>query len=109
MSIKHRINAATPLIATIIFLTIGFTTGVWHPTWAVFFLIIIVPVLLERSFYKSLYPIAVAAIYLSLGFTLGIWHPLWVIFLTIPVYYIIFEPILFKRNKRIRVEFVDRD
>ena len=52
MSLKGRINLITPWVATIIFLTIGFTTGVWHPTWAVFFLIIIVPVLFCIISYK---------------------------------------------------------
>lgn len=108
MSLKNRIISATPIISTIIFLTIGFTTNVWNPTWAVFFLIIIVPVLLNDSFYKNIFPITVIVIYLALGFSLGIWHPLWIIFLTIPVYYIIFEPIFKKPSKRIKVEFVEK-
>ena len=114
MKIKERIIMATPLIATIVFLTIGFTTGVWHPTWAVFFSILVVPELLNKNFYLKLYPIVVLATYLTLGFTLGIWHPLWIIFLTIPVYYIFFSPVLKKRTRCERkevgkVEIIDEE
>ena len=97
MSLKGRINLITPWVATIIFLTIGFTTGVWHPTWAVFFLIIIVPVLLNHKISRVIYPLIVTAIYVTLGMIFGIWHPLWVILLTIPVYSILFEPFFSKK------------
>ena len=110
MSLKNRIILVTPLISTIIFLTIGFITGVWNPTWAVFFLIIIVPALLDKDFVYNIYPIAVVITYVTLGIIFGIWHPLWVIFLTIPVYYVIFGPMLHKKKKEykgIKVEFVD--
>ena len=60
---RNRIIAATPLLATIAFLSIGFTTGIWHPTWVVFFSILIVPDILHRDFYLKLYPIAVIAAY----------------------------------------------
>ena len=90
MSVRNKIVAATPLIALITFLTIGFTTGIWHPTWVVFFSIFIVPDLLTKRFYLKIYPLVVLAVYLTLGFYFGIWHPLWIIFLTIPVYYILF-------------------
>ena len=98
---RSRIIAATPLLATIVFLTIGFTTGVWHPTWVVFFSILIVPDILHRDFYLKLYPIAVVATYLTLGFTIGMWHPLWIMFLTIPVYYILVGPKPIKHHNRI--------
>ena len=114
VNLKNRINMATPLIATIIFLTIGFTTGVWHPTWAVFFLIIIVPVFLYQKFTRILYPLIVTAIYITFSLIFNIWHPLWVIFLTIPVYSIIFEPFVFNKKeikesfrKEIKKEFID--
>ncbi len=108
MSIRNKIVAATPLLATIAFLTIGFTTGIWHPTWAVFFSILIVPEILDKHFYLKIYPIIVIATYVTLGITLGIWHPLWIIFLTIPVYYIIFGSSL-KHRKHTHTRIVDKD
>jgi len=107
VSLRNRIVIATPLISTIIFLTIGFTTGVWNPTWAVFFLILIVPTVLRKDFYKDIYPLVVVATYITLGIIFNIWHPLWVIFLTIPVYYIIFNPVFEKKKRKIRVEVCD--
>ena len=97
---KGKIIAATPFLATIAFLTIGFTTGVWHPTWVVFLSILIIPDLLSKHFYAKLYPIVVIATYIALGVTLGIWHPLWIIFLTIPVYYIFFGASIKKAQRK---------
>ena len=109
MSLRNRIVAVTPLISTIIFLTIGFTTGVWNPTWAVFFLILIVPIMLDKNFYYNIYPIIIVATYITLGIIFNIWHPLWIIFLTIPVYYVLFGPVIHKKHKKsgIKVEFVE--
>lgn len=97
---KGKIIAATPFLATIAFLTIGFTTGVWHPTWVVFFSILIIPDLLSKNFFFKAYPIVVTATYVALGITLGIWHPLWIIFLTIPVYYIFFGKAISKHHAK---------
>ncbi len=108
MSLKNRICIITPWISTIIFLAIGFTTGVWHPTWAVFFLILIVPLVLNNKLSRMVYPLIVSVIYVTLGLIFGIWHPLWLIFLTIPVYEFLFEPYLFKKeNKTPEEEFKD--
>ena len=94
MNFRSRFISALPIICTIIFLTVGFTTGVWHPTWAIYFLMLLVPFVWSRMFLSLLYPIAVIITYIVLGINYNIWHPLWVIFLTIPVYYILFEPII---------------
>lgn len=103
MDIRRKIIAATPFLATIAFLSIGFTTGIWHPTWVVFFSILIIPDVLSNKFIFKAYPIAVVATYITLGITLGIWHPLWIIFITIPVYYILFGDLISKR-KRIKAK-----
>jgi Mg2+/Co2+ transporter CorB len=108
MGIRGKIIAATPFLATIAFLTIGFTTGVWHPTWVVVFSILIIPDILSKNFIFKANPIAVLATYITLGITLGMWHPLWVIFLTIPVYYIFFGSIHRKRNKN-KCEVIDEE
>jgi len=108
MGIRGKIIAATPFLATIAFLTIGFLTGVWHPTWVVFFSILIIPDLLSRRAIFKLYPIVVIATYLALGITLGIWHPLWVIFLTIPVYYIFFGNLIHRHEKTKVIESEER-
>ena len=100
---RGRIIAATPLICLIVYLLIGYLQNIWHPTWAIFFLIIIVPVMLSDNVFESIYPIIVVTTYLVLGLTINWWHPGWIIFLTIPVYYILFGP-LFRRRKRVHKE-----
>lgn len=97
---RGRIIAATPLICLIAYLAIGFIWGIWHPTWAIFFLIIIVPMMLSENVLYSIYPIVCLAAFLVLGFTGGWWHPAWLIFLTIPVYYTLFSPLLNRKKKK---------
>lgn len=107
--LRARICAATPLICLIIYLSIGFTMDIWHPTWAVFFLILIVPNLLSDNSLELIYPMLCAITYVVLGMIFGLWHPLWIIFLTIPVYYIIFGP-MFRRRRIARkaTEYVEK-
>ena len=88
---KGKLIAATPFLCLIAYLTIGFVWHIWHPTWLIFFGIILVPIILQFNFFKLLYPIAITAIYIIFSKIYGIWHPLWIIFLTIPVFYIFFE------------------
>lgn len=92
MSLRKRIIAATPLICLIIYLSVGYIAGIWHPTWAVFILIPLMPIILCKNLYKEIYPLTCAVAYLVLGICFGWWHPAWIIFLTIPVYYILFGP-----------------
>ena len=111
-SLKARIIEATPLICLIAYLFIGFVFKVWHPTWAIFFLIPIVPIILSENFAKTVYPIVCVIIYLVLGFTWGFWHPGWLIFLTIPVYYILFRPVIMRsetNKKKKYFEFVEEE
>ena len=108
MSLKNRIISVTPMVCLIIYLTVGFVWNIWHPTWAVFFLIIIIPVVLNSNLAKVIYPLVCIAIYLVIGFVWHYWHPAWIIFLTIPVYYTLFEPYLVKK-KKIRIEVVEND
>ncbi len=103
MSIKNRIISVTPMICLIAYLAIGFIWNIWHPTWAIFFLIIIVPIVLNSSFSRIFYPILCIAAFVILGAVWGYWHPAWLIFLTIPVYYTLFEPCFQKKKKRIEV------
>ena len=91
-SIKRKIIEATPLLCTFVYLLIGFVWGIWHPTWAIFFLIILVPIILRSNFLRLVYPMICVGVYLGLGFWQGWWHPAWIIFLTIPIFNILFEP-----------------
>lgn len=89
------------LIAIVIYITIGFMYGLWHPGWLIFFLVPIISSAIhaikeKRADYFA-YPVLVVWIFLCSGLVKNIWHPTWVLFLTIPVYY---EMIDFFRDRK---------
>ena len=87
--IKGRITGAMPLIVTALYLLIGFTCHIWHPTWLLFLLIPLVPIVLYgfSNIKKSITSIVTFVViigYFILG-TFGYWHPGWIIFFLIPI------------------------
>lgn len=87
---RDRIVAATPLMCLIVYLFVGFYYHVWHPTWAIFFLIPAMPILLGLQKIRVSYPTICLIAYIFMGVFNNFWHPGWLIFLTIPVFYILF-------------------
>lgn len=85
------------LIVTVIYLIVGFTAHVWHPTWIMFSLPIIVSGTIECIAKKNAeafpLPVILVAIYLTVGFLWGLWHPLWCIFIIVPAFYMIIDAI----------------
>jgi len=72
------------IIATVIYLAMGFIWGNWHIGWIVF---LICATFSFRRFnaYAAVYGVATIAFFL-LGFIWGLWHPGWMIFLiAVPV------------------------
>lgn len=89
---KFRLIAATPMIALLIFLYIGFTQDEWLKASSAFLLIPVIPVILGvQKFTLSISSVVVVA-YLILGFGFNLWHPGWIIFLLIPIISILFPP-----------------
>lgn len=86
---KSKIVALTPFLATIIFILVGYFTGVWHPTWLVYLIIPLSSVIIySKSILDALLnssPFISTALFLTIGFYTGYWHPTWLIFLTIPL------------------------
>lgn len=83
------------LIAIIVFLILGFTSKLWHPSWMIF-LTIPTYYLTAWAFCSSTkkkmllkLPIYLYTVilYLLMGFTASLWHPMWMLFLIIPAYY----------------------
>ena len=105
MSFRFRLLEATPMICLIIYLTIGFTLNIWHPTWIIFSLIFIMPILVYSRFRSIIYILFLISIYILLGTIFSIWHPLWIIFLTIPIYLTLVAPYI-KRNKS-KIEIIE--
>ena len=42
---RARVIAVTPLVCLITYLAIGFWLNIWHPTWVIFFAIMIIPMI----------------------------------------------------------------
>lgn len=92
MRIKNKIIEVTPFVCLFVYLLIGFIWQIWSPTWLIFFLIILVPMVLKSHIVQLIYPIICVAAYIAVGCIWQIWHPTWLIFLTIPIFNILFEP-----------------
>lgn len=84
-----------PILATIVFLLLGFLGDWWHPGWVVFLTIpvyygIVDTVAKKKPFLTAIYPILTIIVFLLLGFLGGWWAWAWIVFLTIPLYYALF-------------------
>ena len=114
MSFKSKIITITPMVSLIIYLFIGFVFNIWHPTWVIFFSILIVPALFSNTASKvvcAIWPLICIVAYILMGVLGHYWHPGWLIFLTIPIVETLFQGVTFgkKKNKK-RIEIVeDRD
>ena len=80
------------LIVVAIYLCVGFTTGLWHPTWLIFFAIPLYHWTVDiiknkriKGFPTFVSVIAATIIFLGIGFGMKVWHPTWLIFLAIPI------------------------
>ena len=91
MVITSGLTSMFYLVSIIAYLLIGFLTGVWHPTWVIFFAPIIISSLVlaigKKNAKKFCYQVFVVAVYVLFGSLFTLWHPLWVLFITIPLYY----------------------
>ncbi|MGN1061228.1 MAG: helix-turn-helix domain-containing protein [Candidatus Coproplasma sp.] len=94
--IGAAISSATMTVCAIIYLCVGLTIGLWHPTWLVFLGGVLVCIwsggLLEDESGKSkkekiggltcgTIMVSSAIIFLSIGYICGIWHPTWIVFI----------------------------
>lgn len=111
MTIKNKIIAALPMFCAFVFLFVGFVFDVWHPTWVIFLLIPIAPVILYSRFAALAYPTFCVIVFLLLGFLCDLWHPGWLIFLTIPIFNIFFDTknLRKKKDKEMNMEYIEID
>lgn len=49
MGFRGKIIAATPLLATIVYLLLGFCADAWHPGWIIFLTIPVVEIFLPNK------------------------------------------------------------
>lgn len=91
---SNKLVALSPFISIIIFFGLGFSMGLWHPGWVVFFLIPISGILSSRKRSKlkafvELMPFVALAVFLFVGIVFKVWRPTWVVFLLIPASHIL--------------------
>lgn len=86
---QKRLVAATPLIALLIFLFIGFGYGKWAAGALAFLLVPLMPFLVGLRKITITFPLIVFIAYMILGFGFSLWHPGWIIFLLVPIYSIL--------------------
>lgn len=92
---KNPSDFAFPVLAALIFFSLGIQFHVWHPTWAIFLTIPIYYLICEKVKGKSvgaaIVPVIICVIYVLAGLFLNLWHPGWIIFITIPLFYWFFD------------------
>lgn len=88
-----RLSEVMPFISLLLFLWIGFSSGTWHPTWLVFFLVPITNIIVERKLdARKLVSLTIMITYITIGLMYNAWHPEWIIFLLIPIINTLFFP-----------------
>ena len=85
---RNKIIALMPFISVMVFMGVGLSTDIWHPTWMVFLLIPVVSIVLTtriRDMIVALMPFASVVVFILLGEFYDLWVPGWLVFLSIPV------------------------
>ncbi len=109
------LDGVYPILATGLFLLLGFAFRLWHPTWTIFLTIPlyytmmpgirmlirirrgeenISPLSAVKKMLDGSYPVLVVFVFMLTGSLTGIWHPTWMWFLTIPLYYVMMPAII---------------
>ncbi len=107
---KQRIPFIDPLLKLIplmlltVYLAIGFTAQVWHPSWLLFLLWPLLVVLLESINDHEIHPLSSVTpllllfLFLALGIIYGLWHPAWALFFFMPVFPLINSRLSFEKK-----------
>lgn len=83
----------TALLATVVFLLLGFMWGAWPVAWIVFLAIPVVSIIVDLVTNRKdvagkvtgVVSMLCVIIFLLIGFLAHIWHPTWIIFFAIPI------------------------
>lgn len=102
LSMSYRRKTRIPFINIILklipwlllglYLLVGFTANLWHPTWLMFLLWPLLVVLLESINDYDIHPISsvspmlILFLFLALGIIFNLWHPAWALLFLIPMF-----------------------
>ncbi|BCR35475.1 HAAS signaling domain-containing protein [Mariniplasma anaerobium] len=85
---RNKFIALTPFIAVILFMVIGLSSNVYHPTWLVFLIIPMSAIILntgKKEKLIALSPFLALIFFITVGTYTKVWIPTWLIFLIIPL------------------------
>ncbi len=92
---KNMLKFPYIIIAAIVYIIIGYTAKIWHPTWLIFLTIpayyLTTPAFFAPTKKKILMRLPayyyIIMLYIFLGILFSLWAKTWILFLFIPVYY----------------------
>ena len=102
------ITGLVALIATAVFMILGFTTGRWSIVWMVFLAIPVTAIIVEAATNKKrkadswigLVALLAVVVFMLLGFFAGLWHVAWIVFLAIPIAAVIINIVKTAKKER---------
>ena len=96
MAIIGSIEATLFVLATVAYIVLGATLGLWHCAWVVFFVPEIICSILRAirkrnmQYFNMPFTVMFAFFFVCMwipGLEANLWHPMWAVFLGIPLYY----------------------
>ena len=105
---KNMLKFPYIIVAAIVYIIIGYTAKIWHPTWLIFLTIpayyLTVPALFAPTKKKILMRLPayyyIIMLYIFLGILFSLWAKTWILFLFIPVYYWVISILKFDDSKK---------
>jgi uncharacterized membrane protein len=91
---KHKFIALSPFLAVLVFMTVGMSTDIWHPTWLIFLIIPITAIILSTQKEEkivALSPFVAVITFILVGTYTNYWNPAWLVFLIIPLVALVYE------------------
>ena len=76
---EYKMNNTLVIIATIVYIIIGFVFDLWHPGWVVFLVAMAFSEFNYKS-KKSYFLPSMTILYVFVGIMWNLWHPGWIIF-----------------------------
>ena len=98
---KHKFVALSPVLAVLVFMTVGMSTDIWHPTWLIFLIIPITAIILNTQKQEkvvALSPFVAVITFILVGTYTNYWNPAWLIFLIIPITALFYEKDTIKKT-----------
>jgi uncharacterized membrane protein len=91
---KHKFIALSPFFAVLIFMIVGMSTDIWHPTWLIFLIVPVTAITLstdKQNKVIALSPFVAVITFILVGTYTNYWNPAWLIFLIIPITALVYE------------------